>query len=363
MHLSLEEVLSGIRPVEQAWRAKARKRLDDLAIPHNSLGYLLDLAEQLAAINESMTPSVAKKMVVTMAGDHGVVAEGVSAFPQEVTRQMVNNFVAGGAAINVLTETAGAGVTVVDMGVAADLSTLVEQKKILSYKVAYGTQNMAKGPAMTREQAVQGLEAGIEVAGLLVKSGIELLGTGDMGIGNTTPSTAILAVFSGRSPRQVTGRGTGINDGALDNKVKVIEKAIALNKPDPKDALDVLSKVGGFEIAGIAGLILGAAYYRIPVVVDGLISSAGALVAKNLAPNSVDYMIAAHQSMEPGHQYMLEALGLKPLLDLNLRLGEGTGAALAMHIVETASRVIYKMLTFTDAGVTGPENPGGMAHA
>jgi len=362
MRLSLAEVVSEIRPVEQAWRLKARKRLDDLAIPAGSLGYLLDLAEQLAAIKESMTPSVARKMVVTMAGDHGVVAEAVSAFPQEVTRQMVNNFVAGGAAINVIAEAAGAGVTVVDMGVAADLSDLANQGKILSYKVAYGTQNMARGPAMTRGQAVQGLEAGIEIANLLARSGIELLGTGDMGIGNTTASSAILAVFSGLSPRQVTGRGTGIDDSALDNKVEVIEKAIALNRPDPADALDVLSKVGGLEIAGIAGLILGAAYFRIPVLVDGLISSAGALVAKNLAPDSVDYMIAAHQSMEPGHQYMLQALGLKPILNLKLRLGEGTGAALAMNIVETASRIIHKMLTFTDAGVTGPERREDTAH-
>ncbi len=363
MRLSLAEVLSGIRPIQHTWRVKARQRLDDLAIPRNSLGDLLDLAEQLAAIKESLTPSVARKMVVTMAGDHGVTAEGVSAFPREVTQQMVNNFVAGGAAINVLAEAAGAGVTVVDMGVAADLSALAEQKKILAYKVAYGTQNMAAGPAMTREQAVRGLEVGIEIAGRLAQDGVELLGTGDMGIGNTTPSSAILAVFSGRSPRQVTGRGTGIDDSAWDNKVRVIEKAIALNKPDPRDALDVLAKVGGFEIAGIAGLVLGAAYYRLPVVVDGLISSAGALVAKNLAPDAVDYMIAAHRSVEPGHRYMLEELGLKPLLDLNLRLGEGTGAVLAMHLVETAARVIGRMLTFADAGVTGPESPEGVAHA
>ncbi|MBI2852617.1 MAG: nicotinate-nucleotide--dimethylbenzimidazole phosphoribosyltransferase [Chloroflexi bacterium] len=363
MRLSMEKVLAGIRPVDRAWRLKARERLNDLAIPRNSLGYLLDLAEQLAAIKESLNPSVARKMVVTMAGDHGVVAEGVSAFPQEVTRQMVSNFVAGGAAINVLAEMAGAGVTVVDMGVAADLSALAEKQKILSYKIAYGTQNIVKGPAMTRKQAVQALEAGIEIADLFVTNGIEMLGTGDMGIGNTTPSSAILAVFSGRPPRQVTGRGTGISDSAFDNKVTVIEKAIALNKPDPRDALDVLSKVGGFEISGIAGLILGAAYHRIPVVIDGLISSAGALAAKNLAPSAVDYMIAAHQSVEPGHQYMLEALGLKPILNLDLRLGEGTGAALAMHIVETSSRVISKMLTFADAGVTGPQNQERMAHA
>jgi nicotinate-nucleotide--dimethylbenzimidazole phosphoribosyltransferase len=363
MRISLEETLAGIKPVDPAWRVKARTRLNDLAIPLNSLGSLLDLAEQLAAIKESMTPSVKKKMVVTMAGDHGVVAEGVSAFPQEVTPQMVHNFVVGGAAINVLAEAAGSGVTVVDMGVAADLSDLVKQGKILSYKVARGTQNMAKGPAMTRKQAVQALEAGIEIADKLIMNGIELLGTGDMGIGNTTPSSAILAIFSGKTPRQVTGRGTGIGDSAFENKVRVIETAIALNNPDPKDALDVLAKVGGFEIAGIAGLILGAAYHRVPVIVDGLISSAGALVAKNLSPAAADYMIAAHQSVEPGHRYMLEELGLKPILNLNLRLGEGTGAALAMPIVETASRIIYKMLTFTDAGVTGPGKSEGAAHA
>jgi nicotinate-nucleotide--dimethylbenzimidazole phosphoribosyltransferase len=363
MRISLEKTLSGIKPVDPAWRVKARTRLNDLAIPLNSLGSLLDLAEQLAAIKESMTPSVKKKMVVTMAGDHGVVAEGVSAFPQEVTPQMVHNFVIGGAAINVLAEVAGAGVTVVDMGVAADLSALANQGKILSYKVARGTQNMAKGPAMTRAQAVQALEAGIEIADGLIMNGIELLGTGDMGIGNTTPSSAILAVFSGKSPRQVTGRGTGIGDSALENKIRVIEAAIAVNQPNPKDALDVLAKVGGFEIAGIAGLTLGAAYHRVPVIVDGLISSAGALVAEKLAPASVDYMIAAHQSVEPGHRYMLEELGLKPILNLNLRLGEGTGAALAMPIVETASRIIYKMLTFTDAGVTGPGKSEGAAHA
>jgi len=352
MKLSLEEVLAGIQPVKPVWRDQARRRLDDLASPHNSLGYLLDLAEQLAAIKESMTPSVSKKMVVTMAGDHGVAAEGVSAYPQEVTRLMVNNFVAGGAGINVLTEAAGAGVTVVDMGVAGDLSQLADRKQILSYRVAHGTQNMANGPAMTQEQAVQALEAGIEVAGIMVESGIELLGTGDMGIGNTTPSSAMISVFSGRSPREVTGRGTGINEKALENKVKIIEKAIAVNQPDPDNALDVLAKVGGFEICGIAGLILGAAYYRIPVIVDGLISSAGALAAKKLAPYSANYMIAAHQSVEPGHQYMLELLGLRPILNLNLRLGEGAGAALAMPIVEAASRIIEKMLTFTDAGVT-----------
>lgn len=352
MELKLQQVLEGIEPLSLEWREQARAHLNNLAIPQGSLGELLNLAEQLAAIKCSLKPSVRNKVVVTMAGDHGVVAEGVSAFPQEVTPQMVANFVAGGAAINVLAEVAGAQVVVVDMGVAADLTGLVKEGKIVSCKVDYGTHNMVLGPAMTRAQAVQALEAGIEIAGKLVAEGAELLATGDMGIGNTTPSSAILAAFSGLPVHEVTGRGTGITDEALQNKARVIEKALDVNKPDVSDPVDVLAKVGGYEIGGIAGLILGAAYHRIPVVVDGFISSAGALLAKVLAPYAVDYMIAAHQSMEFGHQLMLKELGLKPLLNLNLRLGEGTGAALAMNIVEASAQVIAKMLTFEDAGVT-----------
>jgi len=352
MGLKLEEVIAGIEPLSEEWQLKARNHLNNLAIPQGSLGELLSLAEQLAAIKKSLKPSVRSKTVVTIAGDHGVVEEGVSAFPQEVTPQMVANFVAGGAAINVLGEVAGARVLVVDMGVAADLSDLVKEGKILSYKVGNGTRNMAQGPAMTREQAEKVLEAGIDIVGKLVGEGVELLATGDMGIGNTTASSAILAVFSGRAVHEVTGIGTGISDEALENKVRVIQKALDVNQPNANDAVDVLSKVGGFEIGGIAGLILGAAYHKVPVLVDGFISSAGALLAKNLAPNSLDYMIAAHQSLEYGHRLMLEELGLKPLLNLNLRLGEGTGAALAMSIVESAAQVMGKMLTFEDAGVS-----------
>ncbi|NLJ28504.1 MAG: nicotinate-nucleotide--dimethylbenzimidazole phosphoribosyltransferase [Deltaproteobacteria bacterium] len=347
----LQATLKEIKPVSADWRLKARKHLDNLAIPQGSLGDLLDLAEQLAAVKESLRPSVASKAVVTMAADHGVVEEGVSAFPREVTPQMVANFVAGGAAINVLAGVAGARVVVVDMGVGSDLDRSFEGK-VLFRKVDYGTRNMAQGPAMSREQAVQSLESGIEIAGRLVREGVELLATGDMGIGNTTPSSAILAAFSGRPVREVTGRGTGIGDDALENKIRVIEKALSVNSPDPADPLDVLAKVGGFEIGGIAGLILEAARHKVPVLVDGFISSAGALLAKRLAPASLDYMIAAHQSLESGHRLMLEELGLKPLLNLNLRLGEGTGAALAMNIVESAAQVINKMLTFEDAGVS-----------
>ncbi|MFZ3101700.1 MAG: nicotinate-nucleotide--dimethylbenzimidazole phosphoribosyltransferase [Desulfitobacteriaceae bacterium] len=352
MNPKLQETINGIKPVSREWRLKARDYLNQLAMPQGSLGELLVLAEQLAAIKETLKPSVQKKIIVTMAGDHGVVEEGVSAFPQEVTPQMVNNFVRGGAAINVLAAVVGAQVLVVDMGVAADLEKLVREKKILSYKIGSGTSNMAKGPAMTRTQAEQALQSGIEIVGNLVRDGVELLATGDMGIGNTTSSSAILSVFSGRPVCEVTGRGTGISNAALENKIRVIEKAIAINEPDAQDPLDVLAKVGGFEIGGIAGIILGAAYHKVPVVVDGFISSAGALVAKALAPNSVDYMIAAHRSLEYGHSLLLEELGLKPLLNLNLRLGEGTGAALAMNIIEAAAQVIGKMLTFEAAGVT-----------
>lgn len=354
MSSELYKVIQDIKPVSREWRRKAKDYLNRLAIPQGSLGELLVLAEQLAGIKETLQPSVKRKVVVTMAGDHGIVHEGVSAFPQEVTPQMVNNFVLGGAAINVLAEVAGARVVVVDMGVAADLGTLVQAGKILSYKIDYGTRNMVQGPAMTREQAERALESGIEIVGNLVHDGVELLATGDMGIGNTTPSSAVLAVMSGRPVREVTGRGTGISDAALENKILAIEKAIDVNRPDAKDPVDVLTKVGGFEIGGIAGVILGAAYHKVPVVVDGFISTAGALLAKALAPNSVEYMVAAHRSMEYGHQFMLEELGLTPLLNLNLRLGEGTGAVLAMNIVESAAQVIGKMLTFEDAGVNGP---------
>lgn len=350
MESILRTTVERIRPVDVHWRQKARQHLDNLAIPQGSLGGLLDLAEQLAAVKESLKPSVGNKTVVTMAADHGVVEEGVSAFPQEVTLQMVANFIAGGAAINVLAGVAGARMIVVDMGVCSDLDGAFAEK-MLFRKVGYGTRNMAKGPAMSREQAVTSIETGIAMAGRLFDDGVELLATGDMGIGNTTPSSAILAALSGRSVREATGRGTGISDDALENKIRVIQEALNINKPDSEDPVDVLAKVGGFEIGGIAGLILGAACHRVPVVVDGFISSAGALLAKRLAPASLDYMISGHQSLEYGHRLMLEELGLKPLLNLNLRLGEGTGAALAMNLVESAAQVIGKMLTFEDAGV------------
>ena len=359
MELKLDVVVEGIEPASADWRRQARDYLSNLAIPLWSLGQLLDLAEQLAAIKQTLKPSVRNKVVVAMAGDHGVVDEGVSTCPQEVTPQMVYNFVAGGAGINAIAGVAGARVVVVDMGVVADLDELARQGKIISCKIGRGTGNMARGPAMTREQAVQSLEAGIGVAGQLVKEGAELLGTGDMGIGNTTPSSAVLAALTGLPAREVTGRGTGIDDQTLARKIGAIERGLELNRPDPGDPVDVLAKVGGFEIGGIAGVILGAAYFKVPVVVDGFISTAGALLAKRLAPPAVDYMIAAHRSMEVAHWHMLQELGLRPLLDLDMRLGEGTGAALAMNIVEAAARVIGEMLTFEAAGVARNEAPKG----
>ena len=350
---TLKQVIDNTEPADPKWRQAARDQIEKLAIPPWSLGQLLVVAEQLAGIQRTIRPNVDKKMVITMAGDHGVVAEGVSAFPQEVTPQMVENFVKGGAGINILAKASGAEVIVVDMGVAVDMPELVEQGAIIDCKIAHGTKNFYREPAMTREQAIAALEAGINVASKVIEEqGINLLATGDMGIGNTTPSAAILAVMAEYPVSSVTGRGTGIDNAALINKIKVIRESINRHQPDKSDPLDVLSKVGGYEIAGIAGVILGAAYHQVPVLVDGFISTAGALIAKALCPQSLDYMILFHQSEEPGHQLMWQALGLRPLLNLNFRLGEGTGAAVAMHLVESSARVICDVLTFADAGVT-----------
>jgi nicotinate-nucleotide--dimethylbenzimidazole phosphoribosyltransferase len=347
----LSETLTRIAPQDAAWRARAKERLDQLIMPHWALGRLMDLAMDLAGITRSMKPPVARKTIVTMAGDHGVAAEGVSKYPQEVTPQMVHGFVAGMAGISALARLAGARAVVVDMGVAADLGPLARAGKIIDKKVAPGTANMAAGPAMSRQQAQQAIEAGIEVVEQLADT-TDLFGTGDMGIANTTPSTAVVAALTGLPVPELTGRGTGIDDGQMAHKIAVVEKSLRLNRPDPGDALDVLSKVGGFEIGGIAGVVLGAAARRKPVVVDGFISTAGALVAQSLAPASSDYVIAAHRSAEPGHRAMHARLQKEPLLDLGLRLGEGTGATLAMHLVEAAQRILIEVATFDEAHVS-----------
>ncbi|MCE5282492.1 MAG: nicotinate-nucleotide--dimethylbenzimidazole phosphoribosyltransferase [Deltaproteobacteria bacterium] len=347
----LQETLSRIVPQDVAIRAKAHARLEALTMPHWALGRLLDLAEDLAGITRSLRPPVTGKTIFVMAGDHGVVAEGVSKYPQEVTPQMVANFVAGGAGINALARQAGAVVRVVDMGVAADLGSLAAEGKILSRRIGPGTRNMARGPAMTRDEAVAALEAGIDIA-LQASTAVDVFGTGEMGIGNTTPSSAIVAVLSGRPTEEVTGHGTGIDTEQFAHKVQVIDDALHMNRPNSKDGLDILAKVGGFEIGGIAGLILGAAAQRKPVVLDGFISTAGALIAHTLCPTAGEYMIAAHRSVERGHCIALELLGKQPLIDLDLRLGEGTGAALAMNFLEAAVRVLTEVATFEEAMVS-----------
>ena len=347
----IETTIQGIKPSDEAWRDKATARLEQLTMPHWALGRLMDLARDLAGMTRTLKLDLSRRTIVTMAGDHGVTAEGVSGFPSEVTVQMVHNFVNGGAGINALAGLSNAEVVVVDMGVAGDLSDLAKSGKILSRRIAAGTANMAKGPAMTREQAIASIEAGISVANELAPA-TDIFGTGDMGIGNTTPSTAIVSVLTGAEICDLTGRGTGIEDEQLKHKIEVIESAVKLNAPDASDGIDVLSRVGGFEIGGIAGLILGSASLQKPVVVDGFISTAGALIAQSLAPACTDYIIAAHNSVEPGHKVMLKKLGKEALLDLNMRLGEGTGAALALNLVDAAVKVLTEIATFDEAHVS-----------
>jgi len=345
----LSNIIKMIRPLDEKAMGKARLHQDHLTKPRGSLGRLEELSVKIAGITGRVMPRIEQKAIVTMAGDHGVTAEGVSAYPQEVTGQMVYNFLRGGAGINVLARHIGARVVVVDMGVAADLEP---HPLLVSKKIAFGTRNMAKEPAMSRQQALRAIEAGIEVINEEVAKGLDIVGVGDMGIGNTTPSSAICAVITGEPVAKVTGRGTGIGDEQLASKVRVIETALALNRPDPKDAIDVLAKVGGFEIGGIVGVILGAVAQRIPVVVDGFIAGAAALIATRLCSKVRDYLIAAHVSAEIGHRAILDYLGLKPLLDLEMRLGEGTGAALAISIVEAAAKTLAEMATFIDAGIS-----------
>jgi len=347
----LERTLREIYPQDSEAREKAKERLDQLTMPHWALGDIMDLAIELAGMQATVKPQTARKAVITMAADHGVTEEGVSLFPSEVTVQMVHNFVNGGAGINALARQAGADVHVVDMGINGDMQELVAAGKIPNKKVGLGTGNIAKGPAMSKAMAVRSVESGIDVAFELADK-YDLFATGEMGIGNTTPSAAIAAVCTGKSVADITGRGSGLNDEQFENKVKVIERAIELNKPDEKDGLDILAKVGGFEIGGLAGLIIGCAAKRKPVVVDGFITTAGALIAAKIEPFVRDYLIFAHRSVEPGHIHMQNYLGCKrPLLDLNLRLGEGTGAALAMNVVDASRAVLTEVATFEEASV------------
>lgn len=353
--MNLKALSGTIRPVETKWYALAQQRLDSLTKPPGSLGRLEEFAARLVAVYGTQMPELPRKVVFTFAGDHGIAAEGVSAFPAEVTAQMVLNFVAGGAAINVLARHAGAEVVVVDVGVNFDFDA---SPGLVRKKALYGTGNIARGPAMTTDEALACLRTGKELAAEYAGKGYRLFATGEMGIANTTPAAAIAAVITGRPVEEVTGSGTGISDRALAKKMHLIRQAIETNRPDPADGLDVLKKVGGAEIGGIAGLCLGAAERGIPVVVDGFISTAGALIAHRLNPLTTDYLFAAHRSAEKGHRAMLAHMNLKPILDLDLRLGEGTGAALAMTILDAGLKIYREMATFAEAGVTDQNNRG-----
>jgi len=357
--MDLKTVLSSITNTNSKFAEQAQDRLNNLTKPQGSLGRLEEFAKQLVAITENSMPTLDKKVVFTFAGDHGVAEEGVSAFPKEVTSQMVLNFINGGAGINVLARHAGAEVVVVDIGVDYDFKPPVSPSiregikggSFISKKIIRGTKNIRKGPAMSRQEAERCIQVGIDLVDEYAKKGYHIFGTGEMGIANTTPSSAITAVLTGKPVEEITGRGTGINEEAWKNKVRVIKDSITLNKPDPSDPIDVLSRVGGAEIGGITGLILGAAANRVPVVVDGFISTAGALIAYLIEPKTKDYMFAAHRSQEIGHQTLLEKIGLKPILDLDMRLGEGTGAALAMLVIEAGLKIYKEMATFAEAAV------------
>jgi len=352
MMTELSQIISQIEPLNPTWLDQARERLDSLTKPRGSLGRLEELAALYVGIRGELLPTLEKKWVVVFAADHGVVAEGVSAYPQEVTYQMVLNFLRGGAGINALARHAGARVAVVDIGVNHDFGHMPE---LIHRKVAYGSRNMAQEPALTREEALQALLVGVEMAEQATATGVDALAAGDMGIGNTTPAAALASVFTGKPVAAVTGRGTGIEDPDWRHKMAVINRALALHRPSAEDPVGALAAVGGLEIAGIAGFILGTAAARRPLVLDGFIATAGALVAKALAPAVTDYLIAAHRSVEPGHQIMLDFLGLKPLLQFQMRLGEGTGAALGLTLLEAAVRVYREMATFGEAGVADQE--------
>jgi len=343
------ETIDRIQPPDLRLLAQVQAQLDRLTKPVGSLGRLEELAARYVMITGEMNPKVPRGAVYTFAADHGVTVERVSAYPSAVTPQMVLNFLRGGAGVNVLARHVGIEVRVVDIGVAFDFESA---PGLMHRKVMPGTKNLMVEPAMSLAQAEQALQVGIELATEAAQEGIGLIGTGEMGIGNTTASSAIAAVMTGRSVAEVTGRGTGIDDAGHAHKIDVIQRALAFHRLDSADAMEVLAKVGGLEIGGLAGLMLGAAAARIPVVLDGFIAGAAALIAVRLQPRCKDYLIASHQSVERGHRAILDHLGLKPLLDLDLRLGEGTGACLGMSLVCAAIKILMEMATFDEAGVS-----------
>ena len=347
--MTLNEVVEKIEPADEAVAALSRARHDQLTKPPGSLGRLESLGVRLASIYGTSQPHVGGKGIAVFAADHGVTAAGVSAFPKEVTAQMVANFLQGGAAINALAKVAGASLLVVDVGVEVDIAP---HPTLLSRKVAPGTKNMLDEPAMSLEEVEDACNVGIEVADQLVGEGATLLAGGEMGIGNTTAAAALTAVFTRSSVREVTGRGTGVDDARLAHKVRVIEQALEKRQPDPNAPLKVLADVGGLEIAALTGFYLASSMRKTPVVLDGFIATSAALVAASLHPNVADYLFASHLSQEPGHERQLEHLGLEPLFEFDMRLGEGSGAALTFGILEGAAAVLSEMATFAEAGVS-----------
>ena len=344
----LEKYVSEIEPLDAGVMDAAQHRLDHLTKPRGSLGRLESMARRVCGIMKTLSPVLENKVILTFAADHGVVEEGISSFPQEVTRQMVFNFLAGGAGVNVLARHVGAEVRVIDVGVAASLDV----DGLLSHKVKHGTENMMKGAAMSEEETLAAIAAGMECASQAINDGARILGTGEMGIGNTTPSAALFAALLELDVEEVTGRGTGVDDTTLNHKIEVIRKSLDVNREYLRNPLEALAAVGGLEIAAICGMILEAARSRIPVVVDGFISSAGALVAMKMNRNVLDYCFFSHLSAEQGHRHFFTTTGIKPILHLDMRLGEGTGAALAMGLIEASVKVITEMATFDEAGVT-----------
>ena len=352
---ALEGALAAIGPLDEAAMAETRRRLDGLTKPPGSLGHLEELAVWLAGVTGRPDAHVDRPAIVVAAADHGVTAQGVSAYPSDVTAQMVANFVGGGAAINVLARTVGASVTVVDVGVRSSGRPPLHGTSaatLIDARVRDGTADMTVGPAMSRSDAVAAIDAGRAAADRAIAVGADVIGLGEMGIGNTTAASALTAVLTGASVGDVTGRGTGIDDDAWGRKVAVIESALVINRPDPDDPIGVLSTVGGLEIAALVGVMLEAAAARVPVVLDGFITGAAALLAERVAPTVSPRLLAAHRSVEPGHAIVLSHLGLRPVLDLDLRLGEGTGAALAIGLLAAACRLRDEMATFESAGVS-----------
>jgi len=355
--MNLKEIIRGIQPVDPEWLVKARERTAQLVMPTRALGQLHEIAERLCAIGKTLQPSIKRKAILVMAGDHGVVNAGVSAYPQEVTGAMVQTFLAGGAGINAISRHVNAEVFVVDMGIISELDgqDLPGNDHLITHKIASGTADFTRGPAMSSQEAAQSISLGFQEASKLYQNGVEILGTGDMGIGNTTPSAAIGEVICAVGLDKMVGRGTGVDDEGLRRKREAVSRAIEMNKPDAENGLDVLAKVGGFEIGGIAGCVLAAAFHRRPVVIDGFISTAGALIANALCPTVTDFIFAGHCSEEAGHRYMLDYLKLEPILDLGMRLGEGTGGTLSMSIMEGAVSIFKEVLTFAEAGVADKE--------